>query len=136
MSVTYTGITKDYYYLMYFHFLQGKPVNPTLAANPFSTEPVQPPRPVFNTTPPKPTINEIKQQSFAPFTTPAPTVPVATTGFGVGGTTAFGTNGSAFGVVGEPVQDPWTPVQSTNGTNVTASPWTKAAEPTANPFLS
>lgn len=114
-------------------FILGKPTNSTLAANPFSAEPVQ--RPVFNTTPPKPTINEIKQQSLAPFATPAPPVPIAT-GFATGGANTFGTNGSAFSVVGAPVQDPWTPVPTTNVANVTASPWTKAAEPAANPFLS
>lgn len=84
-----------------------KPANAP-AANPFS-EGQPPQRPVFNTPAPKPTINEMKQASFAQFTTPS-------TGF----------------AAGAPVQDPWTPAPSNSQLG---APWMKSGEQ-ANPFLS
>lgn len=126
------------------NLVTSKPANPTLIANPFSDS--NPPRPVFNTPPPKPSINEIKQQTFAPFTAPLPAqtfvpVPAST----VGSTTAFGqfpvtatqqpfggTNG-LYGATTAP-PDPWTPVVSSNGTSNSA--WTVKTNEPANPFLS
>ncbi|KAH1024983.1 hypothetical protein HUJ05_009803 [Dendroctonus ponderosae] len=100
-----------------------KPNNPALVANPFSDPTVPQPaaRPVFNTQPPKPTINEIKQQSFAQFGgQPQPI-------------------GTAFGAAASGAQaDPWTPVPSNstlNGNGNVGAPWMKPSEP-ANPFLS
>ncbi|XP_008197398.1 epsin-1 isoform X2 [Tribolium castaneum] len=87
-----------------------KPANAP-AANPFSE--TQPQRPVFNTPAPKPTINEMKQASFAQFAT-APS------------STAYG----GFGGPVQPVQDPWTPAPSAN----LGAPWMKSEQ--ANPFLS
>nr|CAH7742094.1 unnamed protein product [Callosobruchus chinensis] len=119
-----------------------KPNNPTPAANPFSdpaaaaAAAAATARPVFNQNPPKPTINEMKQQSFASFAAPLP----PTAGFSNFGTTpqfagGFGANGNAFATPPVPaVQDPWTPVPSSATQTTTASPW-KANEP-ANPFLS
>ncbi|XP_044758375.1 epsin-2 isoform X2 [Coccinella septempunctata] len=109
------------------NLVMSKTANPQ-GANPFQD---QPPRPVFNTTPVKPSMNEIKQASFAPFTAPAPVV------FPSPGQYALGPSlGNGFGpnylTVNQTVQDPWTPVQSTTNSQ---SPWTKANEP-ANPFLS
>ncbi|XP_050507822.1 epsin-2 isoform X2 [Diabrotica virgifera virgifera] len=126
-----------------------KPANPTLVANPFSDPAINnPPRQVFNTPPPKPSINEMKQQTFAPFGvsapaqsfSPVPTQPIGSTAaFGgqFSGTAtqqAFGgTNGGVF-AASSVTPDPWTPVVNSNGTS-TNSPWTKSNEP-ANPFLS
>nr|XP_023015027.1 epsin-2-like isoform X2 [Leptinotarsa decemlineata] len=132
------------------NLVTSKPANPTLLANPFSdpAAAASPSRPVFNTPPPKPSINEIKQQTFAPFVAPSttttgfvpppiglnPTVPSSFGGFPQQqvGQPFGGSNGSAFGAANV-TQDPWAPVPSMNGTN---SPWmTKPSEP-ANPFLS
>ncbi|XP_049818043.1 epsin-2 isoform X2 [Aethina tumida] len=110
------------------NLVTSKPANPPLAANPFSD--VAPP--------PKPTINEIKQQQFAPFATGgAQSYGASATQFGaVSNAFASTTNGNAFGApmvpAPAPVQDPWAPVQTSN---VGASPWMKAGDP-ANPFLS
>ncbi|XP_056640177.1 epsin-2 isoform X2 [Diorhabda sublineata] len=117
---------------------KGKPANPTLIANPFSDP--NPPRPVFNTPPPKPSINEIKQQTFAPFTAPLPAqtfAPVPTTSFGQFPVTAtqqpFGGTNGLYGA-GTTIPDPWTPVVSSNGTSNSA--WTVKTNEPANPFLS
>lgn len=123
-----------------------KPNNPALIANPFSDPAVpQPPRPVFNTQPPKPSINEMKQQSYAQFSTS----PQNVGGFGASSSygnmpgqfssTFSANNGSAFGTPGHSVaQDPWAPVPSNaslNGNGNVGTPWMKTNEP-ANPFLS
>lgn len=117
--------------------------NPTLAANPFSDPTVPPvPRPVFNTQPPKPSINEIKQQSFAQFSTssqntlsgfgPAPSYSSTTTD-------QFRNNGTLGNQAQAVIQDPWTPITTSNapinGNGNVGAPWMKANEP-ANPFLS
>ncbi|KAG5893150.1 hypothetical protein JTB14_000413 [Gonioctena quinquepunctata] len=129
------------------NLVTSKPANPTPTVNPFSdpNAAANPARPVFNTPPPKPSINEIKQQTFAPFVAPMPPstgfVPppmgLSLSGPTFGGfsqpvSQPFGSNGSAFGSA--PVtQDPWAPAASTNGT---ASPWTTKPNEPANPFLS
>ncbi|KAL1494209.1 hypothetical protein ABEB36_009841 [Hypothenemus hampei] len=110
-----------------------KPNNPALVANPFS-DPAVPSanaRPVFNTQPPKPSINEIKQQSFAQFgATPQPDL----TAFGA--TVLSSNNGSVFNVGGATQSDPWTPVPNTTALNGNGNAvWSKTSEP-ANPFLS
>ncbi|CAG9860840.1 unnamed protein product [Phyllotreta striolata] len=120
------------------NLVTSKPANPSLAPNPFSEPPANnPPRAVFSAPPPKPSINEIKQQQFASFNITASAtstgyVPSQTAGFGqfpalppIGPNSAFGASAVT--------QDPWAPVATTNGT--TNSPWTKSNEP-ANPFLS
>lgn len=125
-----------------------KPSNPALVANPFSDPAVPQPvaRPVFNTQPPKPSINEIKQQSFAQFGATPPPPPVvsfpgfaAAPSYGVTTTPAFSTNGSVFNVTASTVpQDPWAPATTAtalNGNGNVATPWMKTNEP-ANPFLS
>jgi hypothetical protein len=104
---------------------EGKPQNSSLAANPFSDAQTQQ-RPVFNTPAPKPTINEMKQASFAQFTVPTST---AYSGFGV---TMSGGGHSSGGATGQPAPDPWTPVPTNNQLG---APWMKSSEP-ANPFLS
>lgn len=69
--VTTSKCPAQYFFLNWtdIFFVIGKPNNPALVANPFSDPTVPQPaaRPIFNTQPPKPTINEIKQQSFAQF---------------------------------------------------------------------
>ncbi|CAG9824147.1 unnamed protein product [Phaedon cochleariae] len=122
------------------NLVTSKPLNPTPVANPFAgleqpapTQPAgaaQPPRQAFNTTPPRPTINEIKQQTFAPFGGGAAAA------LGHFGQPAYGSNGSAFGAAPPPVQDPWAPVTTTNGTSSGSSPWTSKTNEPANPFLS
>ncbi|CAH1967402.1 unnamed protein product [Acanthoscelides obtectus] len=117
-----------------------KPNNPAPAANPFSDPAVAAAtaRPIFNQNPPKPSINEMKQQSFASFAAPMPPAAgFSTTAFSTTPqfTAGFGTNGNAFAPPPVPVmQDPWTPIPSSATQSSTASPW-KANEP-ANPFLS
>ncbi|XP_060521247.1 epsin-2 isoform X2 [Cylas formicarius] len=136
-----------------------KPSNPTSTANPFSDPTAAPQwRPVFNAQPPKPSINEIKQQSFAQFAaTSAPhQQPPAPEGvaplyavYDVGATQFppfSGGGGGAMPLEATPlqtVQDPWTPVPAvpaTSTTNLNANghaPWMmKTNEPAANPFLS
>ncbi|XP_066262936.1 epsin-2 isoform X2 [Euwallacea similis] len=118
--------------------------NPTLAANPFSDVPQVAARPVFNTQPPKPSINEIKQQTFANQFGATPPPQPGFTGFaatsGYSATIGLPTNkGSVFNAtapLGQP--DPWTPVPTSttlNGNGNVATPWMKTNEP-ANPFLS
>ncbi|XP_063917541.1 epsin-1 isoform X2 [Zophobas morio] len=105
-----------------------KPLNSSMAANPFSESQAQPPRPVFNPPPPKPSINEIKQASFAQFAAPASS---AYSGFGA---PQYPPSSQAFGgsAPPPPTQDPWTPVP--NNAQLGA-PWMKSGEQ-ANPFLS
>ncbi|CAH1128965.1 unnamed protein product [Ceutorhynchus assimilis] len=103
-----------------------KPNNPTLIANPFSDPAVPQPRPVFNTQPPKPSINEIKQQSYAQFG-PQAQQPV---GFGAVAPVFGASTASSFSSA--PAQDPWAPAPSNLNGN---APWMKTTEP-ANPFLS
>ncbi|KAL3272347.1 hypothetical protein HHI36_013827 [Cryptolaemus montrouzieri] len=124
------------------NLVTSKPTNP-LAPNPFQDQPQQPPRPVFNTPAPKPSMNEIKQASFAPFTAsppaayqPQPANQYGSTGFSTQGQT-FESNGAGNGFgpsypMSQTVQDPWTPIPSTTSNQ---SPWMKSNEP-ANPFLS
>ncbi|RZC34969.1 epsin-1 [Asbolus verrucosus] len=111
-----------------------KPMNSSMAANPFSDAQAQQ-RPVFSTPAPKPSINEIKQASFAPFTTPASTA-YSTGGLGAQPYTSssqgFGSNGAFSGLPAQQIQDPWTPAPSNNQLG---TPWMKNSEP-ANPFLS
>lgn len=128
------------------NLVTSKPTNPTLVANPFSDPAVNnPPRPVFNTPPPKPSINEMKQQPFGSFnvsthaatgfTPPQTGLNPGSTAFGqyaVGTQPSLGTNSGAFNAPAV-TQDPWAPVATSNGT--TNSAWTKSNEP-ANPFLS
>ncbi|XP_045476715.1 epsin-2 isoform X2 [Harmonia axyridis] len=111
------------------NLVMSKPLNPQ-GANPFQD---QPPRPVFNTTPVKPSMNEIKQASFAPFTTPpAAAFQPAPGQYALGPSLGNGFGPSNNYPLNPIVQDPWTPVPSTTNTQ---SPWTKSNEP-ANPFLS
>ncbi|XP_076273011.1 epsin homolog lqf isoform X3 [Rhynchophorus ferrugineus] len=126
-----------------------KPNNPTLAANPFSDPTVPPvPRPVFNTQPPKPSINEIKQQSFAQFGT-SPQNPLGAFGgspsYGLSSTDQFPAvaknNGTALaGQSQGAISDPWTPMATgsapINGNGNVGTPWMKTTNEPANPFLS
>ncbi|XP_050297596.1 epsin-2 isoform X2 [Anthonomus grandis grandis] len=127
-----------------------KPNNPALPANPFSDPAVpQPPpavnRQIFNPQPPKPSINEIKQQSFAQFGAAAPPPQPTLAGFGAapvfGTSSTTGQFSAAYptnGAFNAPPSDPWTPVPSNttlNGNGNVAAPWMKANEP-PNPFLS
>ncbi|GLV35011.1 liquid facets [Carabus blaptoides fortunei] len=92
------------------------PTQPGLVPAPFGTvnpfsDAQPPPRPVFQTTPPRPTINQMKQQTFG-----APVVPIAPT-----------------------VHDPWTPVvnsSSAAAASANATPWMKPLDQQPNPFLS
>lgn len=115
-------ICHKWFFIIYVIIFIGKPLNSTIPANPFSDVQSQQ-RPVFNPPPPKPSINEMKQASIAPFTSPAvssvyPTLAGATP-----------TPISAI----QQVQDPWTPAAPSN--NQLGAPWMKSSE-AANPFLS
>lgn len=126
------------------NLITSKPTN-VVPANPFSdTPPVPAPTPqrqLFNTAPPKPTINDLKQASMAQFAGPQQPLPNSfnsNSNFppalpSTGPTNRFDNNGSpAFVGYNRPAtEDPWTPVPSTGA--LQSSPWTK--EP-ANPFLS
>ena len=132
-------------FMLVFMF-SGKPASTTATVNPFSDLQAQP-KPVFNTAPPKPSMNEIKQTPFMgspQFNVSAsqPTINPNTLGFATtipytssnqfGSTSpSFRSNG-IFGASAQPVQDPWKPVRTNNQLN---DPWMKPGE-TANPFLS
>ncbi|KAI4457126.1 epsin/ent-related [Holotrichia oblita] len=135
-------------------------------ANPFSdAQTNQPPRQVFSSQAPKPSMNEIKQGPFmgspqfgvsaAPaystgsamgagvppaYVTPMP----PTTGlppYPTANGAQFGAPSPSFGANGTfgatvpQMQDPWQPVPSNNNNSQLGAPWMKPGE-TANPFLS
>lgn len=111
--------------------------NPSLAANPFSNaSTTTPPRPVFQPAVTKPSINEIKQQSFIPF---SPGTAFNSTSIGLNQTpynlnSQFSATGNLNQETGSTPQDPWTPVGRNTVTNIN-SPWVQKNE-SPNPFLS
>ncbi|KRT85403.1 hypothetical protein AMK59_1380 [Oryctes borbonicus] len=144
------------------NLVTNKTVTSSSTANPFSDTQTQPPRQVFSSQAPKPSMNEIKQTpfmgspQFGASATPAyaaapamgappsyaasmttgsmPPYPTNGTQFGAP-SPSFGANGT-FGATPAvpPMQDPWQPVPS-NNSNQLGAPWMKPGE-TANPFLS
>lgn len=94
---------------------------------------------MFNTAPPKPTMNQIKQTPFLTGgefgSSPTPMV----SGGAFGASPSFGVSGApfmnngAFAAPVQPVQDPWAPIPSNTSSHM--SPWTKSTEQ-PNPFLS